>query len=147
MGTTLNPGIPDGKGKKGAEKRGYYGMAKGGSLGKLRDLSHPPIAVQSLHSSIISVFVESYSHSHRRRFSSGSENHARSRLRHPLSAPESRMKSLSRVQTLSDPMDCSPPSSSIHGIFQAGILEWGAIAFSGGYVGCIYICNCYIFLD
>ena len=33
--------------------------------------------------------------------------------------------------TLSDPMDCSPPGSSVHGIFQAGILEWGAIAFSG----------------
>ena len=32
--------------------------------------------------------------------------------------------------TLSEPMDCSPPGSSIHGIFQARILEWGAIAFS-----------------
>ena len=33
-------------------------------------------------------------------------------------------------QTLSDPMDCSPPGSSVHGIFQARVLEWGAIAFS-----------------
>ena len=32
--------------------------------------------------------------------------------------------------TLSDPMDCSLPGSSIHGIFQAGVLKWGAIAFS-----------------
>ena len=32
--------------------------------------------------------------------------------------------------TLSDPMDCSPPGSSIHGIFQARVLEWGAMAFS-----------------
>ena len=32
--------------------------------------------------------------------------------------------------TLSDLMDCSPPASSIHGIFQARVLEWGAIAFS-----------------
>ena len=32
--------------------------------------------------------------------------------------------------TLSDPMVCSPPGSSIHGIFQARVLEWGAIAFS-----------------
>ena len=32
--------------------------------------------------------------------------------------------------TLSDPMDCSPPGSSIHGIFQERVLEWGAIAFS-----------------
>ena len=30
--------------------------------------------------------------------------------------------------TLSDPMDCSPPGSSTHGIFQARVLEWGAIA-------------------
>ena len=35
--------------------------------------------------------------------------------------------------TLSDPMDCSPPGSSIHGIFQARVLEWGAIAFSDHY--------------
>ena len=32
--------------------------------------------------------------------------------------------------TLSDPMDCSLPGSSIHGIFQARVLEWGAISFS-----------------
>ena len=32
--------------------------------------------------------------------------------------------------TLSDPMDCSPPGSSDHGIFQARVLDWGAIAFS-----------------
>ena len=32
--------------------------------------------------------------------------------------------------TPSDPMDCSLPGSSIHGIFQARVLEWGAIAFS-----------------
>ena len=32
--------------------------------------------------------------------------------------------------TLSDLMDCSPPGSSIHGIFQARVLEWVAIAFS-----------------
>ena len=33
-------------------------------------------------------------------------------------------------QTLSDPMDHSLPGSSVHGIFQARVLEWGAIAFS-----------------
>ena len=32
--------------------------------------------------------------------------------------------------TLCDPMDCSLPGSSVHGIFQATVLEWGAIAFS-----------------
>ena len=32
--------------------------------------------------------------------------------------------------TPSDPMDCSLPGSSIYGIFQARVLEWGAIAFS-----------------
>ena len=44
------------------------------------------------------------------------------------------MKSESEVAqscpTLSDPMDCSPPCSSAHGIFQARVLEWVAIAFS-----------------
>ena len=32
--------------------------------------------------------------------------------------------------TLSDPMDCSLTGSFVYGIFQAGVLEWGAIAFS-----------------
>ena len=32
--------------------------------------------------------------------------------------------------TLSEPLACSPPDSSIRGIFQARVLEWGAIAFS-----------------
>ena len=36
---------------------------------------------------------------------------------------------------LSDPMDCSPPGSSVHGIFQARVLEWGAIAFSAATPG------------
>ena len=47
----------------------------------------------------------------------------------------SKVKSESEVAqlclTLSDPMDCSLPGSSVHGIFQARVLEWGAIAFSG----------------
>ena len=46
-----------------------------------------------------------------------------------------KVKSESEVAQLcltpSDPMDCSPPGSSIHGILQAGVLEWVAIAFSG----------------
>ena len=37
--------------------------------------------------------------------------------------------------TRSDPMDCSLPGSSIHGIFQARVLEWGAIAFSTYFLG------------
>ena len=32
--------------------------------------------------------------------------------------------------TLRDPMDCSPPGPSVHGVFQARVLEWGAMAFS-----------------
>ena len=36
--------------------------------------------------------------------------------------------------TLSDPMDCSLPGSSVHGIFQARVLEWGAIAFSRDWI-------------
>ena len=39
-------------------------------------------------------------------------------------------KSLQSCPTLSDPMDCSLPGSSVHGVFQARVLEWGAIAFS-----------------
>ena len=36
--------------------------------------------------------------------------------------------------TFRDPMDCSLPGSSVHGIFQARLLEWGAIAFCGSTV-------------
>ena len=36
-------------------------------------------------------------------------------------------------------MDCSPSGSSVHGIFQAKVLEWGATAFSDGRVGHIYV--------
>ena len=39
--------------------------------------------------------------------------------------------------TLSDPMDCSLPGSSVHRIFQARVLEWGAIAFSDWVIGVI----------
>ena len=39
-------------------------------------------------------------------------------------------KSLQSCPTPSDPMDCNPPGSSIHRIFQARVLEWVAIAFS-----------------
>ena len=38
--------------------------------------------------------------------------------------------SLQSCPTLCDPIDGSPPGSSVHGIFQASVLEWGAIAFS-----------------
>ena len=45
-----------------------------------------------------------------------------------------KVKSESEVAQLcptpSDPMDCSPPGPSVYGIFQARVLEWGAIAFS-----------------
>ena len=42
-----------------------------------------------------------------------------------------KVKSLSRVW-LCDPMDCNLPGSSLHGILQARVLEWGAISFSRG---------------
>ena len=49
-----------------------------------------------------------------------------------------KMKSDSEVAqscpTLSDPMNCSLPSSSVHRIFQARVLEWGATAFSDPYM-------------
>ena len=42
--------------------------------------------------------------------------------------------------TLSDPMVCSLPASSFHGIFQARVLEWGAIAFSDSKAICFQTC-------
>ena len=50
----------------------------------------------------------------------------------PFPSPmhESESEVAQSCPTLRNPMDCSPPSSSIHGIFQARVLEWGAIAFS-----------------
>ena len=52
----------------------------------------------------------------------------------PFPSPMHERKSESEVAqsclTLCDPMDCSPPGSSVHGIFQAKVLEWGVIAFS-----------------
>jgi len=52
-------------------------------------------------------------------------------LTHGLSAPSNHAaKSLQSCPTLHDPMDGSLPGSSIHGIFQARVLEWVAIAFS-----------------
>ena len=57
-----------------------------------------------------------------------------SRQEHWSGVPCTKVKSESEVAqsypTLSDPMDCSPPGSSVHGIFQARVLEGGAIAFS-----------------
>ena len=45
--------------------------------------------------------------------------------------------------TLSDPMDCSLPGSSVHGIFQTRVLEWGAIAFSSEMI----LTDCFYFLE
>ena len=42
-------------------------------------------------------------------------------------------KSLQSCLTLCDPIDCSPPDSPVPGILQARTLEWGTIAFSGGF--------------
>ena len=42
---------------------------------------------------------------------------------------QSEREGVQSCPTLSDSMDCSPPSSSIHGTFQARVLEWGAISF------------------
>ena len=47
-----------------------------------------------------------------------------------LYAAAAAAKSLQSYRTLCDPIDSSPPGSSVHGILQARVLEWGAIAFS-----------------
>ena len=55
--------------------------------------------------------------------------------------------------TLSNPMNCSPPGPSVHGIFQARVLEWGAIAFSVmsglASVNCLlnYFIYCFVVLN
>ena len=48
--------------------------------------------------------------------------------------PSAVAKSLQSCLTLCDPMDCSPPGSSVHGTFQARALEWAAIALSAGFL-------------
>ena len=48
----------------------------------------------------------------------------------PFPSPKRESEVAQSCPTLSDPMDCSLTGSSVHGIFQARVLEWGAIAFS-----------------
>ena len=59
--------------------------------------------------------------------------------------PAAAAKSLQSCPTPCNPMDCSPPGSSAHGIFQARVLEWGAIAFSdwrpAGNAFCVWLSN------
>ena len=50
----------------------------------------------------------------------------------PMHESEKRKWSRSVVSDSSNPMDCSPPDSSVHGILQAKVLEWDVIAFSMG---------------
>ena len=61
----------------------------------------------------------------------------------PFPSPMYESKSESKVAqsclTLRNPMDCSPPGSSVHGIFQARVLEWGSIAFSEIVAGALQI--------
>ena len=48
----------------------------------------------------------------------------------PAAAAAAAAKSIHSCLTLCDPIDSSPPGSPVHGIFQARVLEWGAITFS-----------------
>ena len=54
-----------------------------------------------------------------------------------MAAAVAAVKSLQSCLTLCDPIDGSPPGSSIHGIFQARTLEWDAIAFSENGLECV----------
>ena len=108
-----------------------------------RQILYQWVTWETLHTScccccyIVSVVSNSVQH-HRRQ---------PTRLPHPWDSPGKntgvdchfllqcmKVKSESEVAqscpTLSDPMDCSLPGSSVHGIFQVRVLEWGAIAFS-----------------
>ena len=57
----------------------------------------------------------------------------------PMHGSESEREVAQSCPTLSDPMDCSLPGSSVHGIFQARVLEWGVIAFSDVHVAYLII--------
>ena len=59
----------------------------------------------------------------------------------PFPSPVHESEVAQSCPTLSDPVDCSLPGSSIHGIFQARVLEWVAIAFSDSivYILCIFL--------
>ena len=59
------------------------------------------------------------------------ENYSEEMLRVRSVLAAAAAKSLQSCPTPSDPMDCSLPASSVHGICQARVLEWAAIAFSG----------------
>ena len=56
----------------------------------------------------------------------------------PFPSPMHQSEVAQSCPTLCDPMDCSLPGSSVHGIFQAKILEWDAIAFSDIFIYLIY---------
>ena len=51
----------------------------------------------------------------------------------PFPSPMRESEVAQSCPTLHEPIDCSLPGSSVHGIFQARVLEWGAIAFSRAY--------------
>ena len=65
---------------------------------------------------------------------------------------KSESEAIQLCPTLSDPMDCSLAGSSVHGIFQARVLEWGAIAFSTvdfasgkKYLFCLFVFGVFLF--
>ena len=108
--------------------------------------SYSRLALKSLAAEIIKILLLLLSHFSSVRLCATPEMAAHqappslgfSRQKHwsglPFPSPVHEVKSKSEVSqscpTLSNPMDCSQPGSSIHGIFQARVLEWGAIAFS-----------------
>ena len=107
------------------------------------NLGYPPIlshlkktfaavaAVQSLN--CVRLFVAPWTVTHQAPLSMGFSRQEYWRglqFPSPMHESESESEVTQSCLTLSDPMDCSPPGSSIHGIFQARVLEWGAIAFS-----------------
>ena len=69
-----------------------------------------------------------------------SKQEYRSGLPFPSPMRESESEVAQLCPTLSDPMDCSLPVFSVHGIFQARVLEWDTIAFSGG-IGYAHVNN------
>ena len=62
----------------------------------------------------------------------------------PMQESENESEVAQSCLTLSNPTDCGLPGSSVHGIFQARVLEWGAIVFSGSFPKNPLMSSCYM---
>ena len=86
---------------------------------------------KSLNNDTVIVYLPTEGKQHHLSMPTG-DLESRQWSRNPDTNHESESEVAQSCLTLYDPMDCSLPGSSVHGIFQARVLEWVAIAFSRG---------------